>query len=74
MNVNIAIDSSNFLRFFKINDRNYKILRTVRREVERFESIKKKFYASNEIFLRPETIDLEKIDPVTRDMLFEFQA
>merc|ERR1719334_1465640 len=48
--VNIAIDSDNFLRFFKINDRNYKILRSVRREVTRFESIKNKFYASNEIF------------------------
>ena len=46
----------------------------MRREVARFESIKNKFYASNEIFRRPEDVDLDNIDPVSVDLLFEFQV
>ena len=72
--VNIQIDSENFLRFFKIGDRNYKIMRSVRREVDRFEAMKKWFYFSNDIFRHPENVNVDQVDPDTIDMLFEFQA
>ena len=72
--VNLSINSDNFLRFFKINDRNYKILQTIQREVLRFESIKSKFYAANEIFWQPEAFNLHQIDPFKVDLLFEFQV
>ena len=61
---NITVDSENFLRMFKINDNNMKILRSTRKEVANFETMKQNFYAQKENFNEQEKIDL----------VFEFQA
>jgi len=62
--IKFNIDSENFLRFFKINDRNFKIIKTVRKEVKRFEDVRRKFYAHLEKYIEKDQIDL----------IFEFQA
>ena len=49
---------------FKINENNMKILRSTRKEVANFETMKQNFYAQKENFNEQEKIDL----------VFEFQA
>ena len=71
--MNITIDSELFLRYFKFNNRNSRILRAVRKEVTLFKEIKRQFYSQYPIFCRPET-ELQNIDPHKIDLLFEFTA
>ena len=42
--LNATVDSEEFLKLFRINDNNLRILVSVRKEVENFESIKRQFY------------------------------
>ena len=63
---NLTIDSSNFLRYFRIHDSNFRILRSVRDEVGRFKSM-------NEGFLG-ELQSGEWSEGDQMDMVFEFQA
>ena len=62
--VSIDIDSEIFLRLFKINNNEIKILRETRKEVARFEKIKKDFYVQQKRYNEIEQ----------KDMIFEFQA
>ena len=62
--VPIDIDSEIFLRLFKINNNEIKILRDTRKEVARFEKIKKDFYVQQKRYNEIEQ----------KDMIFEFQA
>ena len=62
--VSIDIDSEMFLRLFKINNNEIKILRETRKEVARFEKIKKDFYVQQKLYT-----DIEQ-----KDMIFQFQA
>ena len=62
--VSIDIDSEIFLRLFKINNNEIKILRESRKEVARFGRIKKDFYGQQKRYK-----ELEQ-----KDMIFEFQA
>ena len=62
--VSIDIDSEIFLRLFKINNNEIKILRETRKEVTRFEKIKKDFYVQQKRYNEIEQ----------KDMIFEFQA
>ena len=62
--VSIDIDSEIFLGLFKINNNEIKILRETRKEVARFEKIKKDFYAQQKRYN-----DIEQ-----KNMIFEFQA
>ena len=41
----LSITSDNFLKYFRVNGSNFKILRTCRREVTRFQTIKQQFMA-----------------------------
>ena len=62
--VSIDIDSEIFLRLFKINNNEIKILRETRKEVARFEKIKKDFYVQLKCYNEIEQ----------KEMIFEFQA
>ena len=62
--VSIDINSELFLRLFKINNNEIKILRETRKEVARFEKIKKDFYVQQKRYTEIEQ----------KDMIFEFQA
>ena len=62
--VSIDIDGEIFLKLFKINNNEIKILRETRKEVKRFEKIKKDFYAQQKRYTEIEQ----------KDMIFEFQA
>jgi len=60
----ITVDSENFLKMFKINDKNIKILRSVKKEIADFETMRQEFYHAKDNFSPAEQIDL----------FFEFQA
>jgi len=60
----ITVDSENFLKMFKINDKNIKILRSVKKEISDFETMRQDFYHAKDNFSTSEQIDL----------FFEFQA
>merc|ERR1719320_1877691 len=60
----ITVDSENFLKMFKINDKNIKILRSVKKEIADFETMRQDFYHAKDNFSPSEQIDL----------FFEFQA
>ena len=62
--VSFDIDGEIFLRLFKINNNEIKILRETRKEVARFEKIKKDFYVQQKRYKAVEQ----------KDMIFEFQA
>ena len=62
--VSIDIDSEIFLRLFKVNNNEIKILRETRKEVTRFEKMKKDFYVQQKRYPKIEQ----------KDMIFEFQA
>ena len=62
--VPIFVDCEMFLKLFKINNHEIKILRETRREVARFEKMKKDFYDQQRSFTEIEQ----------KDMIFEFQA
>ena len=62
--VSFDIDGEIFLRLFKINNNEIKILRETRKEVARFEKIKKDFYVQQKRYKAAEQ----------KDMIFEFQA
>ena len=62
--VSINIDSEIFLKLFKINNDEIKILRETRKEVARFEKIKTDFYVQQKRYTEIEQ----------KDMIFEFQA
>ena len=62
--VQIYVDSEIFLKLFKINSHEIKILRETRKEVARFEKIKKDFFVHQKRYT-----DIEQ-----KDMIFEFQA
>lgn len=60
----ITVDSENFLKMFKINDKNTKILRSVKKEIANFETMRQDLYHAKDNFSPQEQIDL----------FFEFQA
>ena len=62
--VNINVDSELFLKLFKINNNHIKILRETRKEVVRFEKLKRDFFDEKEKYSKDEQ----------KDMIFEFQA
>ena len=62
--VPINVDCEMFLKLFKINNHEIKILRETRKEVARFEKIKRDFYDQQKRYT-----DIEQ-----KDMIFEFQA
>ena len=62
--VSIHVDCEMFLKLFKINTHEIKILRETRKEVARFEKMKKDFYAQQKSYTKIEQ----------KDMIFEFQA
>ena len=62
--VNINVDSELFLKLFKINNNHIKILRETRKEVVRFEKLKRDFFNEKEKYSKDEQ----------KDMIFEFQA
>ena len=61
--VNINVDSELFLKLFKINNNHIKILRETRKEVVRFEKLKRDFFDEKEKYSKDEQ----------KDMIFEFQ-
>ena len=62
--VPIYVDCEMFLKLFKINNHEIKILRETRKEVARFEKIKRDFYVQQQRYTEIEQ----------KDMIFEFQA
>ena len=63
----LDIQSETFLKLFKINDKNLKVLRGVKSEITKFEKLKQDFYNQ-----RDEPGNYGKNDQM--DMTFEFQA
>ena len=60
----IDVDCEMFLKLFKINSHDIKILRETRKEVAKFEKMKKDFYTQQKSYTEIEQ----------KDMIFEFQA
>merc|ERR1719262_1066678 len=60
----LSINSDNFLKFFKIQDSNFKILKSVRKEVKMFQDMKEAFKNLLNHYQGQDQVDL----------VFEFQA
>lgn len=64
--LNLTITSDNFLKYFKINNNNIKILKSVRQEITNFQNMNREFMTE----LRSGSYNAQD----KTDMVFEFQA